>query len=94
MYPGWHAEDALLSCLEKLRTRRPQTARELAHRLEQAPTREDWLLESYESWWDRHDRGIPPSMAASASAAAPGTVKEESRYDRTLVNDSGTEPPG
>jgi serine/threonine protein kinase len=87
-------EDALLSCLEKLRTRRPQTARELAHRLEQASTRTDWSLESYESWWDRHDRGIPPSTSSPTLSTTPKTVKEESRYDRTLLNEPGNESAG
>ena len=87
-------EDALLACLEKLRSRRPQTARELAHRLEQTPTREEWSLDSYESWWDRHARGIPPTTATPPTGPAPQTIKAESRYDRTVVNESGPEQPG
>jgi serine/threonine protein kinase len=79
-------EEALLSCLEKLRSRRPQTARELAHRLEQAPTRLDWSLDSYDAWWDRHERGIPPTGAPARSSV------EESKYSRTVVTESSTEP--
>jgi tRNA A-37 threonylcarbamoyl transferase component Bud32 len=62
-------EAALLACLEKSRSKRPQTARDLAALLERAPTAGSWSLDDAEAWWGRHDRG--QAAAGAASAAAP-----------------------
>lgn len=80
-------ELALLTCLEKLRTRRPQTARELAQKLQQAPTIGDWPMETADLWWDRHQRGLSPAPSPVPAAA------KESQYNRTVITDSRSTTP-
>ena len=48
-------EHAILSCLEKSRAKRPQTARDLSEMLNRANG--IWTLDEAESWWSRHERG-------------------------------------
>ena len=79
-------ENALLRCLEKVRTRRPQTARELAQQLDRAPTKGDWSLETADEWWDLHQRDLP-----SAPPAVP-SVAEKTPYGQTVLTNSGTRP--
>lgn len=50
-------EEAILACLEKARAKRPQTARDLAHRLARCSAAAEWTTEEAEVWWSRHDRG-------------------------------------
>jgi eukaryotic-like serine/threonine-protein kinase len=76
-------ESLLLACLEKSRAKRPQTARELALRLERCTAAAAWSIEEAEMWWSRHERGVitdstTPETAKSATAA----------YDRTYVANS------
>lgn len=75
----------LLSCLEKQRTRRPQTARELAHRLRQIPGFSDWSMDAADTWWDRYRSGMPPKASSVQSKNA------DSQYDHTILTNSGTE---
>jgi serine/threonine protein kinase len=49
-------ENALLACLEKSPARRPQTARDLAKRLDQAMTGLRWTSDDAEAWWVRQER--------------------------------------
>jgi serine/threonine protein kinase len=49
-------EDVLLSCLEKSRSRRPQTARDLAQMLIRCQTAGKWTVLEAEAWWANHDR--------------------------------------
>jgi hypothetical protein len=62
-------ENAILACLEKSRSKRPQTARDLAQRLARCPAAGEWTLEDAEDWWAKHDRGAEPSRAPSPSEA-------------------------
>src|SRR5262249_48078695 len=50
-------ENALLSCLEKSRAKRPQTARDLAVRLSHCVEASQWSIEEADAWWGRHERG-------------------------------------
>ncbi len=67
-------ETALLACLEKDRSKRPQTARDLANLLNRAPTAHSWSQEEAEAWWRNHER----SLAAAASANLPATQPHSS----------------
>lgn len=69
-------EEILLSCLEKTPGRRPQTARQLAERLEDCPTWGQWSISQAEIWWRRHERKDAPST----STASP--------HDRTVIGSS------
>jgi serine/threonine protein kinase len=76
-------ENALLSCLEKSRAKRPQTARDLAQLLAKCPETSDWSIEKAEAWWRNHERrsragSSPPDESPNASTTS------QSRYDRTI----------
>jgi serine/threonine protein kinase len=96
-------ESAILSCLEKNRAKRPQTARDLAALFARAPAATAWSLEAAEAWWGRHERqrvaadkssSNPVSGAGSgASAAAPrGERTSSSEYDQTVALDNRSAP--
>jgi serine/threonine protein kinase len=55
-------ESALLSCLEKSRAKRPQTARDLAALIARCPEASEWSIEDADAWWGRHERGQPPTV--------------------------------
>lgn len=50
-------EDALMSCLEKTRARRPQTARDLSLLLSACSAAGQWSVADGDRWWGRHERG-------------------------------------
>jgi serine/threonine protein kinase len=62
-------EDALLACLDKNRAKRPQTARELAVRLEKVVAGDGWNVEKADLWWNQHERGTAPKAKPGAAAA-------------------------
>lgn len=78
-------ENVLLSCLEKTRSKRPQTARELALRLEHCTAAASWSIEEADNWWSRHERGVAPAKASTSASTA------SSAYDRTYVANTGDE---
>ena len=74
-------EAALLRCLDKVRTRRPNTARELAHLLTEVPARGDWPEATAEEWWNGHENGTVPVISTN-----PGPA--DSPYSHTVVDQS------
>lgn len=58
-------ESAILSCLEKSRAKRPQTARDLAQLIARCVEASAWSIEESDAWWGRHERGQSPVIAAS-----------------------------
>ena len=70
-------ETAILNCLEKTRSKRPQTSRDLANLLARCPATADWSLEKADAWWGQHERGqLAPSSSATNTAS--------SGYDATI----------
>lgn len=66
-------EAIILSCLEKSRGKRPQSARELAEKLEQCSSAAAWSHSAADEWWGRHERrqlGKSGSTSVNESAAA------------------------
>ena len=66
-------EDALLACLDKSRAKRPQTARELALRLDKVVVEDGWNVERADLWWNQHERGTAPK--AVKKPGAPPTIR-------------------
>jgi predicted Ser/Thr protein kinase len=62
-------ESIILACLEKSRAKRPQTARDLANRLEHCQLADEWSIELAETWWSQHDRGMRPAAASSSTVS-------------------------
>lgn len=85
-------ESSLLSCLEKNRAKRPQTARDLSLSLDRAATATSWTIDDAEAWWGRHERGQAvaasgpnaPSAGATLNGATTGTAASSSGFDRTI----------
>lgn len=73
-------ENAILNCLEKARSKRPQTARDLANLLNRCPAVDEWSVDEADAWWGRHERG---QMAPTPSDAAA-----QSGYDATIAHES------
>ncbi len=98
-------ESAIMSCLEKSRSKRPQTARDLAALLNRSPMAQSWTIDAAEAWWGRHDRnqqtnptstekGPVPPLAASRAALAPPTkagTTSPARLDSTMFFNPGEE---
>lgn len=68
-------EDALLACLDKNRSKRPQTARDLVLRLNRVEVKDDWNVEKADLWWNQHERGTAP--VAKRLDGVPVTVKSD-----------------
>jgi serine/threonine-protein kinase len=64
--PGLPAawDELVLACLEKDPARRPQSARELEHRLRDLSLEGGWQDEQADAWWARH---LPQGAAAAAA---------------------------
>jgi serine/threonine protein kinase len=72
-------EAALLSCLEKNRTKRPQTARDLSTLLDRVATAIRWSIDDAEAWWGRHERNCAAGMVRAAAATEAPANTEGSR---------------
>jgi hypothetical protein len=68
-------ENILLACLEKDRSKRPQTARDLANKLDLCQIEEEWTLDKADTWWGRYERG---------QLAAPIDSTTSSGFDATI----------
>ncbi len=82
-------EEILLSCLDKVRSRRPESARVLSRLLKQIPTESGWTDEDAEAWWDAHSSGVKfrndPHQQAHRQRPAPST---DAAYGHTVVDQS------
>ncbi len=66
-------ETIILACLEKDRSRRPQTARDLGRQLTHCSAAAAWDSDAADRWWTRHTRGdggIGSSIHGLGSSAA------------------------
>jgi len=62
-------EHAIMACLEKNRSKRPQTARDLAAMLHRLSAGDSWTINDADAWWSRHERNAGPD---AFRAAGPG----------------------
>ena len=74
-----YLENALLSCLEKNRAKRPQTARDLAELLRGCPEASQWSSNDSDAWWRRHER------QAEAEPKKDLPKSEQSQYMQTMA---------
>ncbi|MDB5387110.1 MAG: serine/threonine kinase, partial [Planctomycetaceae bacterium] len=79
-------ENALLGCLEKMRTKRPATARDLAQMLLRCPTAQQWTMEDADAWWGRHERGHGTESTSGTQSGVTGKTLAPSALDRTMVS--------
>lgn len=78
-------ESALLSCLEKSRAKRPQTARDLALLLARCPTAGQWSIEGAEEWWSRHERRGTAQPSATRPLAGSTAAGSAAAVERTVI---------
>lgn len=62
-------EHAIMSCLEKNRAKRPQTARDLAGLIHHLAASDSWTINDADAWWSRYERGGNPTVELSKSSA-------------------------
>lgn len=83
-------EDAIMSCLEKSRAKRPQTARDLAKLLEKCAAAHSWTTENGDAWWGRHDRGLHHTEQGSGDDAATDAGENRpANADKTTADSLG-----
>ncbi len=82
-------ESAIMSCLEKSRARRPQTARELSNLLEAAADANAWPFSEAEAWWGRHERSVNASEATAAASSQANLLPPASETSRSATPDAG-----
>jgi serine/threonine protein kinase len=78
-------DQIILSCLEKSRARRPQTARDLAAQLQRCKPQDTWTLEMADAWWSNHDR------RQNQMAGYGDQAKNAQQHDSTASHPSPTD---
>lgn len=63
-------ENVIFKCLEKDRSKRPQTARDLAKLLKNCPSAADWSLDKADAWWGQYERGQLPTSQLNAARSS------------------------
>jgi serine/threonine protein kinase len=76
-------ESALLSCLEKSRAKRPQTARDLSALISRCAEANAWSIEDSDAWWGRHERGVSAAILGGNSPPSAGRTSAHS-HDMTI----------
>ncbi|MBL8816687.1 MAG: serine/threonine protein kinase [Planctomyces sp.] len=72
-------ESAIIACLSKNPSDRPESMRFLADMLLQAPTSQSWTREEGERWWSRIQRGLSPRKNRLARSVT-------NKFEQTMVN--------
>ena len=69
-------ENAILKCLEKDRSKRPQTSRDLATLLGKCSAASQWSLDQADTWWGQHERGqlVSTKPTPASSSAYEATI--------------------
>jgi len=78
-------EHAIMSCLEKNRAKRPQTARDLAQLLHRLAASDAWTINDADAWWSRYERGGNPSLETSTSSSGASRQSSPSHNETQLL---------
>jgi tRNA A-37 threonylcarbamoyl transferase component Bud32 len=79
-------ESAILLCLEKNRSKRPQTARDLSNLLDRAPTARAWAKDEADTWWLNHERAVASAgLATTVTAVAKPQAAPGQTFARTAA---------
>lgn len=85
-------ESAILSCLEKSRAKRPQTARDLASLLSKCPAANSWSVDEADAWWGRHERGEVVAASSSSvtlnSTGPAASTTAANAFEHTMITNS------
>ena len=79
-------EEVLLSCLEKARARRPQTARDLAQMLQRCQAAGKWTVMEAEAWWSNHERRYRSSNPTTVMYASTPTIPQYTTQQATSAS--------
>jgi len=61
----------LLACLDKDRSKRPQTARDLSLLIARCAEATQWSIEDADAWWGRHERGHGGGSVSDTPSSSP-----------------------
>ena len=81
-------ETVLLSCLDKSRAKRPQTARELSLQLGRCAAVSDWNVEEADAWWNRHEQALAGGGVAPEGVQAGSKPSASSNFDATFISNA------
>ena len=84
-------ESAIMSCLDKMPARRPQTAREMSQLLNRSPYASEWSVEHADAWWGRHERttdAVSSSPLSGIATVRRGEVTTGGSFDHTIIGDA------
>lgn len=84
-------EHAILSCLEKNRAKRPQTARDLSQLLHRLAASDAWNINDADTWWSRYERGGNPSLESSKPSSGASRQSSSAHNETQLITQATKE---
>jgi len=84
-------EHAIMACLEKMPSRRPQTARDLAELMRKSPVALDWTAEIADAWWGNHERSRGSTSSGVAELMRAVSENKDTSggdLDHTMIGDA------
>jgi len=79
-------EHAIMSCLEKNRAKRPQTARDLANLIHRLAASDAWTINHADAWWSRYQRGANPMLESTKSTSGASRASSQAHHETQLLS--------
>lgn len=79
-------EHAIMSCLEKNRAKRPQTARDLANLIHRLAASDAWTINDADAWWSRYQRGANPMLESTKSTSGASRAGSQAHHETQLLS--------
>lgn len=79
-------EGAIMACLEKSRSKRPQTTRDLILLMSRCSMANSWSIEDADAWWGRHERGQTNGSTMSGDESM--TSSAHAQMNQTIISSS------